>query len=53
MRLVATVQSIEEAERLAEQYEMQGFETRIIKKKQGNLSVYEVWIGKNEGLGTR
>jgi hypothetical protein len=53
MRLVATTQSIEEAERIAEQYEMQGFETRIIKRKQGNLSVYEVWIGKNEGLGTR
>lgn len=45
-RLAARTQSIEEANRLAEQYEMQGFETQIIKKTQGALAIYEVWIAK-------
>jgi hypothetical protein len=47
MRLIATTQSMEEANRLSEQYEMQGFETRIMKKGRGQLALYEVWIGKN------
>jgi hypothetical protein len=51
MRLIATTQSIEEADRLADQYGMQGFDTKIIKRKQGGISVYEVWIGKDESLG--
>jgi hypothetical protein len=51
LRLIATTRSLEEANRLAEQYELQGFDTRIVKKTQGGLSVYEVWIGKNEVLG--
>ena len=45
-RLAARTQSIEEANRLAEQYEMQGFEARIEKRTQGGMSVYEVWIAK-------
>lgn len=51
MRLIATTQSIEEANRLAEQYEMQGFDTKIVKRKQGSLSLYDVWIGKTESVG--
>jgi len=47
MRLIATTQDINEANRLSEQYEAQGFETRIMKKAQGRLALYEVWIGKN------
>lgn len=45
-RLVARTQSIEEANRIAEQYETQGYVSRIAKKSQGGLSVYEVWISK-------
>jgi len=45
-RLAGRTQSIEEANRLAEQYELQGFETRIEKRSQGSLAIYEVWIAK-------
>ena len=48
MRLVARTQSIEEANRIAEQYEFQGYETQVIKKRQGALALYEVWAGKSE-----
>jgi hypothetical protein len=48
MRLVARTQGIEEANRIAEQYELEGYETRVIKKKQGALALYEVWAGKSE-----
>lgn len=52
-RLVARTQSIEEANEVAEQYQLQGYETEIIKRKQGTLSVYEVWIGKNDVFSGR
>ncbi len=45
-RLVARTQSIEEANRIAEEYEMKGFMARIAKKKEGNIALYEVWISK-------
>ena len=45
-RIVARTQSIEEAERIAEQYNLQGFETRIMKKTQGTVYIYEVWASK-------
>ncbi len=45
-RLVARTQSIEEANKVAEQYEMQGYHSRITKKSQGHLSIYEVWVSK-------
>ncbi|MBU0591515.1 hypothetical protein KKF81_03955 [Candidatus Micrarchaeota archaeon] len=46
MKLIARTQTIQEAETISKQYEMQGFQTRIIKKEQGNIAIYEVWIGK-------
>ena len=45
-RLVARTQSIEEANKVAEQYEMQGYSSRIAKKSQGHISIYEVWVSK-------
>lgn len=45
-RLVARTQSIEEANRIAQQYEMQGFKTRIVKISQGTIALFEVWIKK-------
>jgi len=50
LRLVARTQSIEEANRVAQQYEMQGFETQIVKKAQGALAIYEVWIAKGPDI---
>ncbi len=44
--LVARTQSIEEANRIAEQYELKGFETYIVKKTQGGVTLYEVWASK-------
>jgi hypothetical protein len=45
-RLVATTRDISEADRIAEHYQAQGFETQIIKKSQGGLAIYEVWASK-------
>lgn len=45
-RLVARTQDVAEADRAAEQFRAQGFETKIIKKTQGTLSIYEVWVAK-------
>ena len=40
-----------EAERLAESYQMQGFLTSIVKRKEGSATLYEVWIEeKNQGF---
>ncbi len=53
MRLIARTQNIGEAERIARQYEMQGFKTKVMRKMQGAIVIYEVWVGKSEGLGSR
>ena len=45
-RLVARTQDIGEANQVAEQFRAQGFETKIVKKTQGALSIYEVWVAK-------
>jgi len=45
-RRVAGTQSLSEAERIAEQYSLQGFETWITKKSQGGITLYEVWVHK-------
>ncbi len=45
-RMVARTQDISEANRISDQYAMQGFDVRIVKKAQGNLAIYEVWIAK-------
>ena len=46
MRCVGRTTNLEEANLIAERYEAEGYETEIIKKKQGSMSLYEVWIGK-------
>ena len=46
MRMVGRALSIEEAHRVAQQYEAQGYETDIIENKQGALAMFEVWAGK-------
>jgi len=45
-RLVLRTMNIEEAERTATSFEMKGFKTEIVRKKQGGLTLYEVWIEK-------
>ena len=45
-RLVLRTMNIEEAERAAASFEMKGFKTEIVRKKQGGLTLYELWIEK-------
>lgn len=49
-RMVARTRSIEEAEQAAMQYRIQGFETRITRGSQGNITLYEVWVAKNPDI---
>ena len=49
-RLVARTQSIEEADRIAGQYEREGFETKIVKREQGTIAVFEVWVTKKPDI---
>lgn len=44
MRMVARTMSIEEANAVAERYEAEGYETEIVKRKRGEIAMYEVWI---------
>ena len=53
MKLVGRTQSIEEAERIAKQYELQGFRTSIVKRSQAGVDLYEVYAGKDDVLTAR
>ncbi|MFH0737208.1 MAG: hypothetical protein V1827_00515 [Candidatus Micrarchaeota archaeon] len=46
-RCVARTQDILQAERIAKEYELQGFEAWITKKGQGGITIYEVWTSKD------
>ncbi len=45
-RLVARTMDLAEAERVAEAFEMKGYKTEILRKKQGGITMYEVWVEK-------
>jgi hypothetical protein len=45
-RCVGRTQSIEEAQRVAQRYEMEGFAAEIISKTRAGITVYEVWVSK-------
>jgi hypothetical protein len=49
-RMVARTRSIEEAEQTAMQYRIQGFDTRITRSSQGNITLYEVWVAKTPDI---
>jgi len=49
-RMVGRAASIEEANRIAERYEAEGYETHIVKKKEGGLTLYEVYAGKKPDI---
>ena len=51
-RMVARTQSIEEANTIAEQYQLKGYETFITKITQGGISLYEVWAIKEPDILT-
>ena len=56
MRLVVRTFSIEEAHRISEQFQSQGYNTNIVENKHGSVAVFEVWAGKGrEGfeIGTK
>lgn len=43
--------NIEEAQRLSEQYKLEGYETKIFEKKEAGIIMFELWIFKRkEGL---
>jgi hypothetical protein len=46
MRLVGRTPDIAEAERIAEEWRLQGFEARIIRRSEAGMSLFEVWIGR-------
>lgn len=46
MRMVGQTTSLDEANRIAGRYELQGFRTHIEKKTQGGLTLYQVWATK-------
>ena len=52
LRLVARALSIEEAHRIAERYDAEGYKTKIVENKQGNLAMFEVWVGKEPDVFT-
>jgi len=45
-RLIATTTSLTEANTVAEQYSLQGYETKITRKMRTGISLYQVWIAK-------
>jgi len=50
MRMVGRTTNLEEANRLAERYEAEGYGTEIIKKIHAGITVYEVWAGKKPDI---
>ena len=52
MMLVAKVFSFEEAKQIADQFDMQGYKTKIVQSKNDTMELFEVWVdrhGKNKG----
>ena len=48
LMLVGRTQNIAEAEQIAQTYEMQGFDTKIVRKGQTPVVIYEVWATKKK-----
>ncbi len=52
--IVARTFNIEEAKLIVDKYEAQGYDAKIIEKKQGHMSIYEVYVTKEkEGFFVR
>lgn len=45
-KCMARTQNMLEAERIAKQYRMQGYEVKINRRGQGGITLYEVWAAK-------
>ncbi|HSB46455.1 MAG TPA: hypothetical protein VLD37_00460 [Candidatus Bilamarchaeum sp.] len=45
-RLVGKTPDIAEAERIAEEYRLQGFTVEVLRKAQAGMALYEVWASK-------
>jgi len=50
MRCVGRTTDLAEAEKIAETYELRGFKTEIVKKKQGSAFFYEVWVEEKKDI---
>ncbi len=44
IRCVARTQDLVEANRIADEYEAKGYTVNIVKKKRGDIALYEVWV---------
>jgi len=52
--IVARTFNIEEAKLIVDKYEAQGYDAKIIEKKQRHMSIYEVYVTKEkEGFFVR
>ncbi len=49
-RCVARTTDIAEADRLAESYQLQGYDVEVIKREQGGVSVFEVWVSREPDI---
>ncbi|MFN7990680.1 MAG: hypothetical protein U0R44_00825 [Candidatus Micrarchaeia archaeon] len=49
-RMVGRTADIAEAERIAEGYRLQGFQTEIVRRSQGGIAFYEVWAEKEPDI---
>lgn len=45
-RMVARTTNLEEANRVAERYEAEGYQAEIMKRSQAGITYYEVWVMK-------
>jgi len=45
-RMVGRTTNLEEANRIAERYAAEGYETQILKRSQAGITYYEVWAMK-------
>ncbi|NYZ73935.1 hypothetical protein H0O00_02220 [Candidatus Micrarchaeota archaeon] len=49
-KCMGRTQNLLEAERIAQQYRMRGFEVRVNRKMQGSITIYEVWVAKEPDI---
>lgn len=45
-RMVARTTSLEEANRVAEKYEAEGYKAEIVKRSKAGITFFEVWVMK-------
>jgi hypothetical protein len=49
-RMVGRTTDAEEANRIAERYEAEGYDTRILRRSQAGVTFYEIWAMKKPDI---